>query len=138
MKNFIGAFLLFMIMALANQATAGQFWSEDKTTNGLIVASNVLLAADWAQTRYATDRPTEFHESGLAEEFIGIHPTTSQVNHYFAAVILTSNTLGYFLPEKATTFGFSWNPKKSFYIGITAVEGKVVYDNIQVGVKLDI
>jgi hypothetical protein len=137
MKYFIGAVLLFTVMALTSQAVAGQFWSDDKTTNGLIIASNVLLVVDWAQTRYGTDRPDQFEESGFAEHFTGTHPTTGEVNRYNATALVLLNTLGYFLPERATLWGMEWNPKKSLYFGATAVEGVTVYNNYEAGVKLD-
>jgi hypothetical protein len=133
----VQAFLILVALAFASQATAGQFWSEDKTTNGLIISANVLTVLDWAQTRYGTDRPDEYEETGFARHFTGSHPTTSEVNRYNASVLLLMNIAGYYLPEEAMFFGMRWNPKKSLYFGMTAIEGYTVYNNYQAGVKLD-
>jgi hypothetical protein len=127
--------ILALSMA-SGAAVAGQFWSEDKATNWLIIAANSLVVIDWAQTRYGTDRPGEFEESGFAEHFTGTHPTTGEVNRYNTAVLLLMNTAGYFLPEEHTLFGMRWNPKKSLYFGMTAIEGVTVHNNYEAGVKL--
>lgn len=138
MKRFMGAFLLFAVMALSSHATAGRFWSDDPVTNGLIVSSNVLLLLDWGQTQYGSDRPDEFEETGFARHFTGAHPTTREVNQYNGAVLILMNTAGYFLPEEAYFFGWRWNPKKSLYFGVATVEGVTVYENYQAGVKFDL
>jgi hypothetical protein len=125
----VQAFLTLVVLAFASQATAGKFWSEDKTTNGLIISANVLTVLDWAQTRYIADNPDQFREVGPAQKFIGEHPSTGEVNSYFMASILLMNGVGYFLPESAVTFGRKWNPKKSLYVGVTAIEGVTVANN---------
>ncbi len=122
---------------LTTNAQAASFWSEDKATNGAIVAANVLLVVDWAQTRYGTDRPHRFEEIGFARRFVGAHPSNDEVNRYNVAALVLMNTAGYLLPEQASFFGMQWNPKKSFYFGMTAIEGHTVYGNYQAGVKLD-
>lgn len=135
-KALFWAVLMVAVNACEPAAADGQFWSRDKTTNALIVSSNLLLVIDWAQTRYGTDRPGQFEESGIAEHFTGTHPTTGAVNRYNVSALVLLNVLGYYLPERATIFGQPWNPKKTLYFGATAVEGVTVYNNYQAGVKL--
>lgn len=137
MKKVIGALLIFTLMAFASQAMAGRFWSDDKATNTAIISANTLFIIDWAQTQYGSDRPDQFEESGFARHFTGDHPSTREVNTYNASAMLLMNVMGYFLTEHHTLFGMEWNPKKSLYFGVTAVEGVTVYNNYQAGVKLD-
>lgn len=132
--SFGSALLLFLVAI--GRAEAGEFWSEDPVTNTSIVAANVLLLADWAQTRYGTDRPDQFEETGLALHFTGAHPTTGDVNRYNLGVLILMNVGGYYLPEKASFFGLEWNPKKCLYMGVTAVEAHTVNHNVEAGVKL--
>lgn len=135
MRNFLNAALMFVIMACASSAMAGQFWSQNRTTNGLIVSANILMFVDWTHTRYIADNPDKFHERGVAAEFIGEHPTTGQVNAYFVASLLAMNGIGYLLPESAETFGVRWNPKKSFYLGASLYEGYFVQQNYVLGIR---
>jgi hypothetical protein len=131
----VQAFLMLVVLAFASQAAAGQFWSEDKTTNGLIISANVLTVLDWAQTRYIADNPDQFREVGPAQKFIGEHPSTGEVNSYFVASILLMNGVGYFLPEESTIFGVQWSPKKILYIGASIHEAYYVQNNYEIGIR---
>lgn len=135
--RILGVLGFVAFLGMAGTAKAGEFWSKDPITNTSIVAANVLLLADWAQTRYGTDRPDQFEETGFARHFTGEHPTTGEVNRYNASVLLLMNVGGYFLPEKASFFGMEWNPKKSLYLGIAVVEADTVHHNAEAGVKLE-
>lgn len=135
-KNAIIATAIFFILAVSNHASAGQFWSEDKTTNALIISANALALIDWRQTRYIAKNPDRFHERGIASHFIGEHPSTGDVDQYFALSIILTNGIGYFLPESATVFGLQFNPKKSFYIGANIYEGYYVLNNIELGIRI--
>jgi hypothetical protein len=115
-------------------ARAGRFWSDDPVTNGFIISTNVLSVIDWAQTRHIADNPDEFQEEAFAENFIGKHPTTKEVNSYFTASIILTNGIGYFLPEKATIFSLKFNPKKTFYLVATAFEAYTVENNYRIGI----
>lgn len=119
------------ILVLFSPAADAELWSDDAVTNTAFVLANALSLADWAQTRYIADNPnTEdpngFDESGFAENFIGKHPTTGEVNSYFAASIILMNFTGYFLPDKY---------KKWFYIGVSVYEADYIYDNSQIGIR---
>jgi hypothetical protein len=129
--------VLLVSLIVASQCQAGQFWSEDKTTNGLIIASNVLTVVDCAQTMYGANRPDQYEEVGWAENFIGRRPTSGDVTRYCLAVLAGQNIAGYFLPERATFLGLTFNPKKILYFGITAIEVDVVISNYHTGVKLE-
>ena len=132
----------FLLALLASDIYAANFWSEDRVTNTAIVTANAFIIADWAQTRHIADNPMSpekygYYEKGFAENFIGRHPTTKEVNQYFLASICLTNFTGYLLPEKATLFGVTFNPKKSFYVGVAIFEGNFIYKNSNIGVRGD-
>jgi hypothetical protein len=136
--------VLFVSLIVASQCQAGQFWAdawdefwpEDETTQALIVADSALMLADWAQTREIADHPEQFSEQGLLKSLIGEHPTSGEVNKGYAAVFLGTHLIGYLLPEQITTFGFTWNPSKAFYVVNTAGDAYTVYDNYEAGVSI--
>lgn len=139
----------FLLLILAPNSHAAEFWSESNVTNTAIIAANVLIVADWAQTRYIATNPRNackrslivvdanqidnmgcrdggYIENGIARNFIGENPTTNDVNRYFASSILITNLTGYFLPEK-------W--KRYFYITIATNEAYYVYENNKIGIR---
>lgn len=144
---------LIFLFLFAGPAYAGDWWTDSKLTNGLMISVNVLLIADWAQTRYIADNlkcdnpqiyagvitagdalpifPPQcerFHENGLAQHFIGDRPTTGDVNRYFLSSLVLMNSIGYFLPDKY---------KNVFYFGVASFEANVVYQNADIGIKLE-
>lgn len=129
---------LFVFMALIGgccESMAGEFWSDDPVTNTSMIAANALLLLDWGQTRYSSSKG--YKEVGLAKNFIGEYPTVNQVDRYFAASIIVTNAAGYFMPESANFFGIEFNPKKTFYIGVSVVQANTVENNYQLGVRAD-
>jgi hypothetical protein len=132
-----GLAFITLISIFNADAGAGQFWSEDPVTNTLIISSNALILVDWAQTRYGANRPDQFEETGWAKNFTGRRPTSGDVTRYNLGALVLMNTAGYFLPEKAETFGMTWNPKKSLYFTVTSVQAHTVHNNAEVGVKLE-
>jgi hypothetical protein len=125
----VQAFLILVALAFASQATAGQFWSEDRSTNSWIMAANSILVVDCMQTRYAFDNGKNVEEVGLAKYFVGSNPTAREIDRLCVKTLAGMNVLGYFLPESAVTYGRKWNPKKSLYVGVTAIEGVTVANN---------
>lgn len=128
MKKWAFGLLLFTSCASVNGKT---FWSDDAITNTAIITANALFIVDWAQTRYIADNPqTEdpngYYERGIAENFIGRHPTTGEVNKYFAASIILTNLTGYFMPP---------DYKKWFYFSVSAYEASYIYDNSEIGIR---
>jgi hypothetical protein len=116
-----------MLLALASaQAWGGSFWSDDPITNTAMITANTLIIADWAQTRHIADNPDQFREVGMAENFIGEHPSTGDVNRYFAISLALTNAMAYFMPE---------DKKKWFYIGVSLYEADYVKSNMQIGIK---
>jgi hypothetical protein len=128
--------LLLLLLCLS--PCRADYWSDDKTTNALIIADNVLLGMDWLQTRYIAKNPDRFHETGIAEHFIGRHPTTREVDQFFASWIVGTNLLIWALPEEATTFGIKWNPKKTILIFDAATSAHNVINNARVGIHFDL
>jgi hypothetical protein len=60
---------------------------------------------------------------------VGSNPTAREIDRLCVKTLAGMNVLGYFLPESAVTFGRKWNPKKSLYVGVTAIEGVTVANN---------
>lgn len=103
-------------------------WPEDRVTQGFMAATAVLSVVDWAQTRGIADNPSKFYEKGFAQNFIGKHPTTREVNQYFVTSLALTYGIGCILPERM---------QKLFYIGATLNEAAAVQNNIEVGVKAE-
>lgn len=127
---------LYAVLLLVCSQARADYWSNDRLTNSVIIASNVLTVMDWAQTRHIADNPERFMETGPAADEIGIHPTTGEVNRYFIQTLIVWNGIGYFLPDSVTTFGKTWSPKQVFYISLTAYEGSYVMNNRQIGIRM--
>jgi hypothetical protein len=112
MKNFIGALLLFVIMAVFNNAMAaadqdgvpwyeeGELWTGVWWKDSMWITMNVGFIGDWAQTRYIADHPEDHTETNT---ILGPHPTSGEVNRYFIGTIIEANAIYYFMPD-------SWKP----------------------------
>jgi hypothetical protein len=118
----------FLLLAVfCGNSWAGGWWTDSKLTNGLMISANVLMVADWAQTRYIADNP-DYHEKGVAQSFIGSRPSSGDVNRYFGASLIVMNLAGYFLPQKH---------KDMFYIGVTIYESEYIKSNNKIGIHLE-
>lgn len=89
------------------------------------IAGNLLLLADWHQTRYIAGHPEQFYERN---PILGKHPSKGKVDTYFVAALAIVNVADYVIDEKY---------RKNMWIGITLVEGTVVANNMAIGVKFN-
>jgi hypothetical protein len=81
----------------ARSAPSDRDWSAEQIALG--VTLGMLLAADWAQTRYIASHPGEYYETNA---ILGRHPTRGQVDAYFAGYSLLWWALAEFLPQWRT------------------------------------
>lgn len=109
-------------MILSNHCWAADWWSHDPTTNSLMIASNAVIIADWAQTRHIADSEN-FYEKN---EILGPHPSTSDVNRFFLASLFMHNVIGAMLPD---TY------KKVYYGGQLSYRLRVVKNNAEIGIQ---
>lgn len=117
------ALVALLVASLPSHASC--LWTDNGWTNTAIVSANALLLRDWGQTRYIADHPERYREVGIAENFIGQHPTSGQVNKYFVSSIVATNVVGCLLPDH-------W--KTGFYTGVAAFQFKVTEDNAEIGI----
>lgn len=109
-----------MLFCLPAQA---QEWS--KADKALFATSSVLLATDWAQTRYIAKHSDIYHENNV---LLGKHPAVGTVNAYFAGTLVANYLLmDYLSPEN----------RKYFQYVLIGVEGTAVAHNAHIGIKLD-
>ena len=113
--KFILAFLLCFIPLI----------SQAEENIPLKIAGNLLLLADWNQTRQIAGHPEKWYETNI---ILGKHPSKKKVDIYFASVILGVNTLDYFIDNDKISNGL--------WIGVTILEGSVVYHNYGLGIKV--
>lgn len=95
------------------------------TNKALFTTSTVLLAVDWAQTRYIASHPEEFHEKN---PLLGRHPSVNKVDAYFAGVMAANLLLYNVLPEKY---------QKYWFTGLSIVEVGAIGNNLLIGVGFD-
>jgi hypothetical protein len=80
-------------------------------------------ALDWSQTRQIAMEPDLHSENN---QILGAHPTTGQVNRYFAAVLVAHFSIAYLLPEGIR------EPFQYFTIGL---EAAAVTGNYMIGIN---
>ena len=130
----VGALVCLLLLSTAR---AAERW--DTTDKVLGATALAFTVADWAQTRYiaqnpcinaggGTDCADPYREVGLARRFIGEHPTTGQVDRYFAGAIAVSALAAHYLPS---TY------RKGFLGGITLIELSVVARNRSIGLRME-
>ena len=83
----------------------------------------VLAAVDWGQTRDIANHPG-YHEQNA---ILGLHPSTSKINTYFATTALLHAGIAYMLPPKWRT------PFEYITIGI---EVGAVANNASIGLRV--
>ena len=92
-------------------------------TNWYRVTANSLLFVDMLQT-VEISKNERFHEKN---PILGTQPTEREVYQYFAMATLLVNLIGESIPDEH---------RDNFYIATAVVQSKVVFENIQLGVKI--
>lgn len=95
------------------------------STTQLHTTSNVLLVADWAQTRYISKHPQEYRELNPT---LDDHPSIGAVNTHFAVALLANNTLYYLLSDKN---------RRTWSLVLDGMEGACVANNARIGVRFN-
>jgi hypothetical protein len=112
---------------LGAAATAAQAQTSEWTALDYSLAGGAatLMALDWAQTRYAARNPTRFKERN---PIMGDHPSTGDVDKYFALASLLTAGITYILPRR----------ERQLFLGaVLVVETSAVANNYRIGVKVD-
>jgi len=130
----VGALVCLLLLSTAR---AAERW--DTTDKVLGATALAFTVADWAQTRYiaqnpcinaggGTDCADPYREAGLARHFIGEHPSTGQVDRYFAGTLVVWSLAAHYLPSAY---------RKWFLAGITVYELRVVAHNRSIGLRME-
>lgn len=115
--------LAIIVLALAPclPVRAQEEWTG--TQQALAATALVLVAADWAQTRYIARNPDRFRE---LNPLLPEHPTVAQVNRHFALSIAAGAVLAHFLPSEWRTV---------FLGSVVVAEASIVGRNFKLGIK---
>lgn len=95
----------------------------DSTDKKLFATSELLLLADWSQTRQVAKNPQHYSETNI---LLGEHPSVGKVDVYFTSVLIGN----YFLTD------YLESNRKSYLYGIIGVQLIVVGHNKQLGLKI--
>ena len=115
--------ILALLLALLPAVAHADDWSA--ADKALLGAALTAIAIDYAQTRFISEHPHDFHEQGN-KFFLGSHPSVGRVNTYFAAYALTTVGMAYVLPS---------DYRKLYLGGITLYETYLVVNNHRIGIR---
>lgn len=120
MKTLIAALLLCLT----------SFAHAFETKDAEMLAGAIIIAGDWATTRDMSKRYNEgFYEKGLVLSSIyGKHPSSSQVDLYFAARLLV-----HYAVHKSS---LSDDTKRIYYYITIADHGSALKNNLSIGLKV--
>ena len=120
MKIFITIILFLICMPVLAE---NRDWTEEEKIWGATAA--VFTMTDWATTRNMTKRYNEnYHE---LNPLLGTHPTTAQVNQYFAITV----PVMYLIADNLDQY------RSLFLMGLTGIELAVSANNLRIGLHLN-
>jgi hypothetical protein len=112
------AAMAFLLLS-SSLAYADEWTMADTVREATYLALHV---ADWSQSHYIADHPSEYHETN---PILGRHPSSDNVNIYFAATALIHPLISYVLPS----------PYRQWWQYITiGVEAVTVGNNARLGI----
>lgn len=111
------AFLTFAVLLWSCSARADE-------NLDLKIAGNLLLLADWNQTRQIARHPKSYYEYNPV---LGKHPSTRRVDIYFAAALAALNGLDLLLDDGLGD---------ALWVGVTVIEIDSVSQNLGIGLKV--
>lgn len=117
--------------ASAEYKFADKWTAEDTAWQSGVIALKLM---DWSQTRYIAKHPNEYYE---INPILGRHPSTSDVDLYFAGSILLHTAIAMALPPKATVMGYDINPRRIFQAVQIGLNGVCVAHNLSIGIGFD-
>ncbi len=97
--------------------------------DGYLAVSESLLALDWAQTRYISAHPDGYRE---LNPLLGSHPSIGRVNTHFAGAMLADWAIGNWLRDE-----FGDDPRKTWLIAVSVIEGGIVAHNYRIGARFN-
>ena len=116
--------MVVLLLSLVHyDAIAADKWStQDKALQATYFT---LKFIDWRQTRYIAKHPDDYYE---LNPILGQHPSTTEVDIYFATTAILNTVITHYLPSKYRPW---WQG-----VSIT-VSGACVINNFAIGVKMD-
>lgn len=120
MKRIIGIIITIIILSSAAITANAGDWTTGDTARE--TTWQVLNVVDWRQTRYIAGNPADYNE---CNPLLGAHPSTGDVDVYFAAIAVTHGVISYLLPPRYRAW---W---QNGTIGIAAA---CVGNNINIGI----
>lgn len=119
-----GLFWVWIALIVPGQAGA---WERDARELGATdhwqLAANVMVVADYLQTRRVIDDPERYSE---LNPILGSHPTEARLNVYYLLSLGALNLARWVLPERQV---------RLLYQSVTAVEMMAVGRNYMLGVE---
>lgn len=112
---------VFLIVLMVSGCANGGWTRADTYRQAAMIT---VSGADWLQTRQIAKNPDKFYEMN---PILGKHPSTGEVDLYFAASLAAHTAIAMALPPKYREF---W---QYFWIG---AEAATVAHNLDVGVKI--
>jgi hypothetical protein len=96
------------------------------------LAGTIATGVDWKQTR-------GFESRGRIEQnpILGERPSQAKINTLIPFGIACQWLTAWALPVEAEIFGFRYNPRRVFQIGIIASEGWAVNHNYHAGASIN-
>lgn len=127
-----GILIIALLMIFCGSARAFDDWTkEDTIWQASIIALEIV---DWGQTRYIARNPDDWYEFN---PLLGRHPSTDQVDAYFAGGILIKAAIAYVLPTKYNLWGYEINPRRIWQLANIAGSGACVAWNVSAGIRVE-
>lgn len=112
-----------VLLYCTSSFAGGSDWTPEQRS--WYVASNIMLLADWTTTRDMTRRYDEgYHE---LNPLLGTRPNTRRVDLHFVTALVAH----YFITDY-----LQGRDREIYLYTITAVEGAVVANNLNIGLRL--
>ena len=115
--------IIALILLVSASAMAAEKWTDDDyALEGSYLA---LHFVDWRQTRTIAKNPDRYYE---INPILGRHPSTTEVDIYFAATTLLHPIISHYLPQ----------PYRKWFQSVSVIlSGTCVVNNFVVGIKMD-
>ena len=114
--------IIILVVVLSGCSYPGEKWT--KTNYALHGVMTTTMAADWLQTKEIA-RNDRWHEKN---KILGKHPNQKEVNLYFLGAWIFNTGITHFTKSQ-----FRFVPQ----IGVTAIHGKAVIDNHNLGIRVN-
>lgn len=123
--------IAFLLLFCGSSQAFDEWTTEDTLWQAAVVALEIV---DWGQTRYIARNPDDWYEMN---PLLGRHPSTDQVDAYFAGGILIKAAVAYMLPTKYKIFGYEMNPRRLWQMANIGGSGACVAWNFSAGIRME-